>query len=104
MSQEEILAQVRTRLADGDRVALIFFATWCTKCTQHKPEMRSILDNWKASGTHREFFFLNVDECPDFVEPFRVEKIPSLCVIRGSSLRMVAGWSREKWVEGLEAI
>lgn len=56
---------------------LVFSAPWCKSCEVIKP----IISNLKGMYTSCEFKDVDIDEDPDLVDEFNVQKIPTTVVL-----------------------
>jgi thioredoxin-like negative regulator of GroEL len=72
----------------AQRPRLVFFySPFCGRCRRVEGFMAQVLQRRRNHDTF-DVVRVSVDQRPDLAEKFRIEQVPSICVVEGGKLRL----------------
>jgi thioredoxin 1 len=78
--KEITTSEFRTKLDNGEKVLVDFFATWCGPCRALMPMLESIQDNYAGL----EFVKMDVDKNMDLAMELGIRSVPTVVLFEGT--------------------
>ena len=89
----ELKEVVQRAHAETKFLVLDFMANWCKPCRNMEPFFHQAMQKHIDSGV---FHQIDVDQCPDLMNNFKVQSLPTILVLRGETvIDMLKGFNPE---------
>lgn len=70
--------ELKTKIENGDKMIIDFWASWCGPCKMMKPMFESASKNLMESSSQVQLYTLNVEENRDIIRELGIVSIPTL--------------------------